>query len=97
MGIFDYWKKDRTKPEVTGVPPPRPAPPAPRAQADGDSSPSDAASTYTYLVVKGDSLSTIASGQYGDAQKWRRIYEANRDLIDDPNLIYAGQQLRIPE
>ena len=48
-------------------------------------------------MVKGDSLSTIASGQYGDAQKWRRIYDANRDLIDDPDLIYAGQQLRIPE
>jgi nucleoid-associated protein YgaU len=48
-------------------------------------------------VVKGDSLSKIASGQYGNAQKWRRIYEANRDLIKDPDLIYPGQQLRIPE
>jgi len=53
--------------------------------------------THTYVVVRGDSLSKIASGQYGDAQKWRRIYEANRDLIRDPNLIYPGQQLRIPE
>jgi len=42
-------------------------------------------------------VSRIASRQYGDAQKWRRIYEANRDLIKDPDLIYPGQQLRIPE
>ena len=66
-------------------------------QADGDSSPAGSVDTHTYVVVKGDSLSKIASGQYGDAQQWRRIYEANRDLIKDPDLIYPGQQLRIPE
>ncbi|HEY6546640.1 MAG TPA: LysM peptidoglycan-binding domain-containing protein [Vicinamibacteria bacterium] len=97
MGIFDYWKKGKARPEVPAVSPPKAAPVAPEPQADGDSSPLASASTYTYLVVKGDSLSTIASGQYGDAQKWRRIYDANRDLIDDPDILYAGQQLRIPE
>lgn len=51
----------------------------------------------TYTVVKGDSLSRIAKQQYGDASKWRTIYEANRDLIKDPDLIYPGQSLRIPE
>ena len=51
----------------------------------------------TYTVVKGDSLSRIAQHQYGDANKWRRIYEANRDLIKDPDLIYPGQSFRIPE
>src|SRR6188474_688528 len=34
----------------------------------------------TYVVVKGDSLSKIAKREYGDASKWRRIYEANKDL-----------------
>jgi nucleoid-associated protein YgaU len=50
----------------------------------------------TYVVVKGDSLSRIAKREYGDAQEWRRIYEANRDVIDNPDLIYPGQTLRLP-
>lgn len=51
---------------------------------------------HTYVVVKGDSLSKIAKREYGDAQQWRRIYEANRDIIDDPDLIHPGQTLRLP-
>jgi len=50
----------------------------------------------TYVVVKGDSLSKIAMREYGDANKWRAIYEANKDLINDPDLIYPGQDLKIP-
>ena len=51
----------------------------------------------TYVVVSGDSLSKIAKREYGDAQKWPKIYEANRSIIKDPDLIYPGQELRIPE
>lgn len=51
----------------------------------------------TYTVKKGDSLSKIAKREYGDAQQWRRIFEANRDSIKDPDLIYPGQVFRIPE
>jgi nucleoid-associated protein YgaU len=50
----------------------------------------------SYTVRKGDSLSRIAKREYGDAQQWRRIYEANRDMIDNPDLIYPGQVLRLP-
>lgn len=50
----------------------------------------------TYVVVTGDSLSRIAKREYGDSNKWRTIYEANKDLIKDPNLIYPGQELKIP-
>jgi nucleoid-associated protein YgaU len=50
----------------------------------------------TYVVVKGDSLSKIAKREYGDANKWRTIYEANKDLIHDPDLIYPGQELKVP-
>ena len=50
----------------------------------------------TYVVVKGDSLSKIAKREYGDANKWRTIYEANKDLIKDPDLIYPGQELKVP-
>jgi len=98
MGIFDYWTKEKAKPDFSNVRSGGSSTaPAPEPQADGDSSPAGSVGTHTYVVVKGDSLSKIASGQYGNAQKWRRIYEANRDLIKDPDLIYPGQQLRIPE
>ena len=50
----------------------------------------------TYVVVKGDSLSKIAEREYGNANRWREIYEANRATIKNPNLIYPGQRLRIP-
>jgi nucleoid-associated protein YgaU len=50
----------------------------------------------SYVVVKGDSLSAIAKREYGDAKEWRRIYDANRDTIKDPDLIYPGQTLRLP-
>ena len=50
-----------------------------------------------YVVAKGDSLSRIAERAYGDGSKWRKIYEANKDIIKDPDLIYPGQALRIPE
>ena len=51
----------------------------------------------TYVVAKGDSLSKIAQRAYGDGGKWRKIFEANKDIIQDPDLIYPGQSLRIPE
>ncbi len=54
------------------------------------------ASKRTYTVVSGDSLSKIAKREYGDAQKWTIIYEANRDKISNPDLIHPGQVLTIP-
>jgi nucleoid-associated protein YgaU len=57
---------------------------------------STAASSKVYVVVSGDSLSKIAQREYGDANQWPRIYEANRDLLKDPDKIYPGQKLRIP-
>jgi nucleoid-associated protein YgaU len=51
----------------------------------------------TYTVVQGDSLSKIAKREYGDASKWRQIYQANKDVIDNPDLIEPGQNLIIPE
>jgi len=54
-------------------------------------------SARTYTVVAGDSLSKIAKKLYGDANKWRQIYEANRDLIKNPDLIKPGQTFKIPE
>ena len=52
--------------------------------------------TEFYTVKSGDSLSKIAKSYYGDAMKYPVIFEANREVIKDPNLIYPGQALRIP-
>jgi nucleoid-associated protein YgaU len=51
----------------------------------------------TYTVVSGDNLSKIAKHYYGDANQWRRIWEANRDQIKNPDLIHPGQVLKIPQ
>ena len=91
MGIFR--KKDKPKADFSQVQsgsstsaPETPAAAAPPAQP--------AATKYT--VRSGDSLSAIAKREYGDASAWRRIYEANRDQIKDPDLIHPGQELNIP-
>jgi nucleoid-associated protein YgaU len=55
-----------------------------------------AESAKKYTVVAGDSLSEIARREYGSANEWQRIYEANKDIIKNPDLIYPGQQLTIP-
>ena len=49
----------------------------------------------TYEVRAGDSLSAIAQKFYGDASRWKEIWEANKDSLPDPNLITVGQELRI--
>ena len=49
-----------------------------------------------YTIQQGDSLSKIAQRHYGDAGKWRELYEANKGVIDDPDLIYPGQTIRVP-
>ncbi len=59
--------------------------------------PAAAAQARIYEVVSGDSLSKIAKRFYGDAAKYPRIFEANRDQLKDPNVIKPGQKLRIPE
>ena len=50
----------------------------------------------TYTVQKGDTLSHIAQQQYGKASRWHAIFEANRDQIDNPDLIRPGQVLKLP-
>ncbi|MCA9984814.1 MAG: LysM peptidoglycan-binding domain-containing protein [Anaerolineales bacterium] len=57
-----------------------------------------AKSQKSYTVVAGDSLSAIAQKQYGSADKWQAIYEANKELIgDNPNAIRVGQELILPD
>ena len=97
MGIFDKLGKKEEKPKAdfsnvqsgSSTTADEPAAVPPPTGTTGTA-------TDTYVVVSGDSLSKIAKRQYGDMNQWRRIYEANRDQIKDPDLIYPGQKLKIP-
>jgi nucleoid-associated protein YgaU len=98
MGIFDRFTgnedKNEAKPDFSNVQSGDSSTAAPPATTDPIAG---SGARRTYTVVKGDSLSRIAKREYGDANKWRTIYEANRDLIKDPDLIYPGQLLSVPE
>jgi uncharacterized protein (DUF2235 family) len=59
--------------------------------------PAAAATMTTQIVVSGDTLGKLAMQHYGKASLWPHIFDANRDQIDDPDEIFVGQQLRIPE
>jgi LysM repeat protein len=50
----------------------------------------------SYTVQAGDTLSKISRQIYGDPNKYNKIFEANRDQLDDPNKIRPGQVLKIP-
>lgn len=49
-----------------------------------------------YTVVSGDTLSKISKAQYGDANKYMKIFEGNKPMLQHPDKIYPGQVLRIP-
>jgi nucleoid-associated protein YgaU len=50
-----------------------------------------------YTVVSGDTLSKIAKEQYGNANDYMKIFEANKPMLTHPDKIYVGQVLRIPK
>lgn len=89
---------DPGKPDFSNVQSGSSTVPAPKPDfsnvQSGASTVSAAAQTYT--VVGGDSLSKIAKHFYGDANQWRRIFEANTDKIKNPDLIHPGQVFTIP-
>ncbi len=64
--------------------PPTGAPPMPRGPR-------------TYTVQAGDNLSRIAKALLGDANRWKDIFEANRNILKNPDVIRVGQELIIPE
>ena len=52
--------------------------------------------TESYTVKAGDTLSKIAKNQYGDANEWDKIYQANKDVLTSPHKIQIGQVIKIP-
>jgi tetratricopeptide (TPR) repeat protein len=78
-------------------PPSRPAPtvdPAPSPAVGAP--PPPPATTRTYRVERGDTLSRIAAKVYSDSGAWRVIYDANRDVLPTPESLREGQVLKIP-
>jgi nucleoid-associated protein YgaU len=80
---------------MPGMAPPQ-APPPPIQETRSQGQPAPAAAERWYEVVRGDSLSKIAARYYGDGNAWRKIFEANSDVVKDPDVIRIGQRLRIP-
>lgn len=94
MGLFDRDKKDEKKKEE-------------KKKADFSNVKSGSSSVAkpeapkkeeakTYTVKGGDSLWKISEQMYGNGNEWRRIYEANKDRIKDPDVIQPGWVLNIP-
>lgn len=67
------------------------------ATADAASTSAEEREAQFYTIKSGDSLSKIAKERYGDASKWRALLEANDSIIDDPDKIYPGQTIRVPD
>lgn len=77
---------------------PAPAPvPAPEEPAVVETPEEPASEEQVYEVRPGDTLGAIAQRFYGKASLYTKIFEANRDILDDPNLIKVGQKLKIPK
>jgi nucleoid-associated protein YgaU len=74
-----------------------PAPAVAAASPTTGAASADTTSGDTYEVQSGDTLLTIAEQFYGDATQWRRIYDANKDVIgSDPDKLKIGMKLKIP-
>lgn len=84
-------------PPAAPVAPVNPTVPPPTAPPPAQPPPSNQnPPTRYYTVVRGDTLWGIAARYYGNGALWTKIYNANRNLISNPSLIYPGQKLVIP-
>lgn len=94
MGLFDRDKKDEKKKDEKKKADFSNVQSGSSTAAKPETRPADAARTYT--VKSGDSLWKISEQIYGNGNDWRRIFEANRDRIKDPDVIQPGWVLSIP-
>jgi nucleoid-associated protein YgaU len=95
MGLMDFFRKGKEKPVAAPQPQTRTTSPTPSPSAQNVPKPG-AQTQRDYTIQSGDSLSKIAKQFYGDAKDWDKIYQANKDKIKDPNMIYPGQKIIIP-
>ncbi|MCC6133117.1 MAG: LysM peptidoglycan-binding domain-containing protein [Acidobacteria bacterium] len=85
-----------------GAPAAAPAPVAPAAAVVSEPSAAavpvsaPAAEERIHVVAAGESLSAISKKYYGNANAYMKIFEANKDILKNPDVIHPGQKLRIP-
>ncbi len=87
-------------PPPTAAPAAVPAPAAAAVVATGAPAPVAApapSAARVHVVERGDTLGAIAKKYYGKAGLYPKIFEANRDILDNPDVIKPGQKLRIPD
>lgn len=87
MGIFDSIKSAFGKAE----------PGVEELEQPAAAEPDDANEVSRYTVVSGDTLWKIAQRVYGDGSRYMEIFEANTDVLEQPDHILPGQQLIIPQ
>lgn len=90
VGLTNIPASSGTVASTQNVPPPQVSDTIKTAQAVSQTP------TQTYTVVSGDTLWAIAQSYYGDGSLWPRIYDANKNIVSNPNLIFPGQVLVIP-
>ncbi len=73
------------------------APPAVASPAVATPVPTASPIEQVYTVRSGDTLSSIAKQFYGDAAKWQKILDANKDVLKSPDSLQLGQKLKIPQ
>jgi nucleoid-associated protein YgaU len=105
--ILDVLSKapgiDTVNDAMTLAPPPAAAEPAAAAEeetaaADETQARAEAgAEGRSYTVQSGDTLWKISEQMYGNGSKYQNIFEANTDILDDPDRIFPGQTLKIPD
>ncbi|MGZ8192491.1 MAG: YidB family protein [Methylobacter sp.] len=88
----DYFGDKEDEEQAAKLEQPTPTAGAAAASASAPATPTG----RTYTVVSGDTLSRIAKQFYNDANQWPRIFDANRDILNNPDRILPGQHLRIP-
>ena len=95
-GVIDVYTAGLTlKPRPGAATAPTMAP-ANTTAAAVQTVPADAPKTEYYTIKSGDTLGKIAQHFYGKASAYPRLFEANREVIEDPDKIYPGQKIRIP-
>ena len=96
MGIFDQIKNAFSSSEDRPAKKTGSLPPAPEPQPEPAPIPAAESGPRTYTVQSGDTLWKIAEENLGDGNRFSEIYEANRDVLDNPDHILPGQELKLP-
>ncbi len=92
QGVRDVYASKMTIAAPTGGG--KEARPVPAEAGPGEAEPGE--KVEFYVIQSGDTLSKLAKHYYGNPMEYPRIFEANREVIEDPDKIFVGQKIRIP-